>query len=624
MMYAMPQLLKATMNMVETRMTPPTTWIMIAVPMNHRKAKTTVHGYRMALLFVSEVAPTQMKSELDPSEDEDDFVFISHGPAFRLRGGYTSNDDSSSDMEANGPKRKRKVNTAPKPRKRPSKGKGKARADEDDSDSDSEPGIRVTAKSKRRTGWMFVDKIIHLDSAREFWDVPARTNRVAYVVDLSGTPGLLESHHKKLTVDGFIKKECQDSFTGPTSSKAEKSLWSNRASREAFVLVWNEIFDAIETITGKKLNFHIFSPKSKLLGVIGDSEGAQAQGLGDVIILRRMNSLTVNGNDTIDVDSILLVIWKTCIVHFHRGVFALKAYITENDLQYLLGFPYLCSETELQEYYTFCAESSVTKVQSWWAHKVSYPWLLPSLNREVSRMDKRHWDLTPRDTNPIEGSHAQDNQVNRTKRSLLDAILLTKKLDSETARIIGATMTSGVTENPNNSLETRYKNQAQRQARGKEKQREQEGLTGREAKRLRDKLKEKDLQAKNDALELKRLRNQLSAVTSMLPQTPRRLQPVAGPSNSNRYITTTPDYIDVDDFYPESPQPRRMQALNLFSGLTPPSPVAEPRSEFDYQAAMKSDVIDTTLAAIVADHPMLYPVNDDDDEVLASDPYVVG
>ncbi|KAJ6609718.1 hypothetical protein B0H10DRAFT_1954356 [Mycena sp. CBHHK59/15] len=44
-------------------------------------------------------------------------------------------------------------------------------------------------------------------------------------------------------------------------------VWSNRASREAFVLVWNGIFDAIETITGKKLNFKLFSPKSKLLGV---------------------------------------------------------------------------------------------------------------------------------------------------------------------------------------------------------------------------------------------------------------------------------------------------------------------------------------------------------------------
>ncbi|KAJ7251647.1 hypothetical protein C8J57DRAFT_1238472 [Mycena rebaudengoi] len=40
----------------------------------------------------------------------------------------------------------------------------------------------------------------------------------------------------------------------------------------------------------------------------------------------------------------------------------------------------------------------------------SYPWLLPSLNREISCMDKRHFNLTPRDTYPIEGNHAKDNQ----------------------------------------------------------------------------------------------------------------------------------------------------------------------------------------------------------------------
>jgi hypothetical protein len=92
-------------------------------------------------------------------------------------------------------------------------------------------------------------------------------------------------------------------------------VWSNRATREAFVLVWNGIFEAIETITGKALNFKAFSAKSKLLGAIGDSEGAQAQGLGDVIILRRMNSTT-----GWEVDLILMLIWKTCIVHFNRSV----------------------------------------------------------------------------------------------------------------------------------------------------------------------------------------------------------------------------------------------------------------------------------------------------------------
>lgn len=95
-------------------------------------------------------------------------------------------------------------------------------------------------------------------------------------------------------------------------------VWSNRATREAFVVVWNGIFEAIKSITGKSLNFKVFSNKSSLLGVIGDSEGAQAQGLGDVIILRQMNTPDVNGVPTVTVVGILLFIWKTCLVHFKR------------------------------------------------------------------------------------------------------------------------------------------------------------------------------------------------------------------------------------------------------------------------------------------------------------------
>jgi hypothetical protein len=61
------------------------------------------------------------------------------------------------------------------------------------------------------------------------------------------------------------------------------------------------------------LNFQIFSSKSNLLGVIGDSEGAQAQGIGDVIILRHKNLPAIR-----DVHSILMFIWKTRIVHFNQ------------------------------------------------------------------------------------------------------------------------------------------------------------------------------------------------------------------------------------------------------------------------------------------------------------------
>ncbi|KAJ6555805.1 hypothetical protein B0H19DRAFT_1261963 [Mycena capillaripes] len=408
-------------------------------------------------------------------------------------------------------------------------------------------------------------------------------------------------------------------------------VWSNGASRGAFVLVWGGIFDAIETITGKKINFKTFSPQSKLLGVIGDSEGAQAQGLGDVIILRHMNLLTIGKPPAVDVDSILMLIWKTCIVHFNRGVFGLKTYIDELDLTYLLGFPYLCSDEEIQEYYTFCAESSNVKVKAWWTHKLSYPWLLPSLNRELSQMNNRHWDLTPRDTNPIEGSHAQDNQVNSTHRSLLEAILLAKKLDGDTARVIKATMSSGVFENPNNSLEARFKSQSQRQIRSKEKQHQLESLTGRDAKKLRSEVKMSKQKSREDALQILKLQRQIDALTqrgvprAVTPPShavarPSRINAVAGPSRLNSYnVTPSEEYIDVDEYSPPPSFP--MRALNLFPGLPPLTPRQEPRSDFDYPGALASEVLDRTLRKIEEEHPM-HPVNGDD-EVLASDPYPV-
>ncbi|KAJ7756730.1 hypothetical protein B0H14DRAFT_3512057 [Mycena olivaceomarginata] len=460
---------------------------------------------------------------------------------------------------------------------------------------------------------MFVHRVIYLDSVPESWDVPASDNRIAYIVDLTETPDLLGVGRKLLTVDGYIKKEADDTdviitihpelaklalnalwimvdttfavFHGKTNewklviwlNSIDKRtvigrVWSNRATRAAFVLVWNGIFQAIETITGHTLNFKAFSPKSKLLGAIGDSEGAQAQRLGDVVILRHMNSM--NG-----------------AVHFKRGVFALKPYITENDLDYLLGFSHLLSSEEIEQYYMFCENSPTKQVQDWWAHKQSYPWLLPSLNRELSHFDKCHWDLTPSDSNPIEGSHAQDNQVNSTNRTLLEAILLAKKLDCDTARVILATLQSGVLENPNNSLQA-----------------------SKEATRLRGQVNAGKQQLKEKEKEIAALRRQLQI----------RNQSVAGPSKPSKFTQgyespiTIFDDADLDH---SASGPSQMAALNLFPTLRPMTPIAEPRSDFDYMAALNSGTMDRTFKAIAQDYQM-HPV-DSDEEVLASDPYPI-
>lgn len=70
-----------------------------------------------------------------------------------------------------------------------------------------------------------------------------------------------------------------------------------------------------------------------------------------------------------------------------------------------------------------------------------------------------------------------------------------------------------------------------------------------------------------------------------------------------------------------------MPELDLISRPRKPRARArEPSSDFDYEAALKSDVLDTTLRRIAygtsdpIDVPM-YPVGDSDDDILASDPY---
>lgn len=150
-------------------------------------------------------------------------ICITHGPVSRLRGGHDSDsdegpsllssylhhnscsqhsDEESHDETASSSKRKRK--TAPtRPRKSQNKGKGKARAD---SDSDTEFGIRVTLGKGKQKG-MYINEVIPLDSAPEFWVVPPADYPTAYLVDLSDWSECLESRGKTYTIDAFIKKQ---------------------------------------------------------------------------------------------------------------------------------------------------------------------------------------------------------------------------------------------------------------------------------------------------------------------------------------------------------------------------------------------------------------------------------
>ncbi|KAJ7602245.1 hypothetical protein FB45DRAFT_883501 [Roridomyces roridus] len=406
-------------------------------------------------------------------------------------------------------------------------------------------------------------------------------------------------------------------------------VWSNRATREAFVLVWNGIFEAIRTITGKALNFKAFSKTSNLLGALGDSEAAQAQGLGDVIILRRLNPPTINGTATVDVDTILMFIWKTCIVHFFRGLLAIRTHLSEQLYNYLRTFPFLKTDSEITLYYTVCGESTNPKLKAWWAHKVSYPWLLPSLNRHLSKMDNKFWDLTPSDTNALEGSHAGDNRINHTNHALIEAILLARQLDSDNARIIKASVASGVWENGNNSTRARFKSQATRQANVRARAAANtENGTGVAGKQLKAKLAAAERLATQQELEIQELRSQLSSSAQRSHPTPH------SPTQLHPYSSSACIDVDADWDYPESPVPDpsrpRYSSVpeagpsklpNLLTSLFPmASPARSVASDFDYALALQSEYLDPMLEAMARSDFEPYPV-DGVDDVLASDPH---
>ncbi|KAF8149747.1 hypothetical protein K438DRAFT_1988768 [Mycena galopus ATCC 62051] len=376
----------------------------------------------------------------------------------RLRGGCSSDiedDDYVEDSDAPGPsnrKRKRKI-TVSHPRKSATKA--------------------TDAALKHNTG---------IQSAPENWEV--LDDCVAYILDVSDTPECLKFRNKVLTVDGMIKKQCQDSLTGPTGSSKLSNLaqvlileddndmpvvvdcrrsnlscggfYTCSFADEAYL----ENFERCETDSKDLISAPIRAAKTAEAGSLiaiatefyqsvhskycqgttGDSDFA----CGGHAIMRKYSEGPVNGkayfigcsnwskNDSIthrftkiphSVRDLILrkifrgeavevddddVVSGPCqqIVHpshlpnnklcprthfrdgkhvcgrfikqdcpakllilIPRGVFALETYLDTFDFQYLLSFPYLDTDADIQEYYIFCGASKNPKLKAWWTHK---------------------------------------------------------------------------------------------------------------------------------------------------------------------------------------------------------------------------------------------------------------
>ncbi|KAK6996339.1 hypothetical protein R3P38DRAFT_2565952 [Favolaschia claudopus] len=149
-------------------------------------------------------------------------------------------------------------------------------------------------------------------------------------------------------------------------------------------------------------------------------------------------------------------------------------------------------------------------------------------------------------------------------------------------------ISSGVLQNPNNSLQSRMKSQAQRKARASEKKRitDAELLTVKESRKLRNNLEA--TQQENETLR-KQIAMLSQATFSATPSTPKKLQPVA--SSSQLPPSPSNSIIDVDSLF-QSPPSNTQELADSDS------------DDFDYAAALNSDIMSPMFKKIARDHSM--------------------
>ena len=59
----------------------------------------------------------------------------------------------------------------------------------------------------------------------------------------------------------------------------------------------------------------------------------------------------------------------------------------------------------------------------WHQQKINNPWLLPSLNSFLSKMDTTSWNLTPNNSNLVEGGHSGTNDITSIGKEIGKAVL---------------------------------------------------------------------------------------------------------------------------------------------------------------------------------------------------------
>ncbi|TFK36609.1 hypothetical protein BDQ12DRAFT_725070 [Crucibulum laeve] len=198
-------------------------------------------------------------------------------------------------------------------------------------------------------------------------------------------------------------------------------IYSNKADRSHYKLIFDILQQQTHTITGKPLRFKRLSKGGNLLTMGVDLEAAQVLGAGD-------SFLTTNEPDyslitTTDPNDLVQYFVCACVTHVKHGIKDFKGLVNEPQYNRLINFIYLKDESEIKDFSNWIMSLGIKKIQDWWDHKVMNTWILPALIQCRLKIHVEDWNVTHGTTNICEAQHHWTNANTGTKHTLLEGII---------------------------------------------------------------------------------------------------------------------------------------------------------------------------------------------------------
>ncbi|KAJ7264698.1 hypothetical protein C8J57DRAFT_1512046 [Mycena rebaudengoi] len=470
-----------------------------------------------------------------------------------------------------------------------------------ESDSDSETGLRVTLGGKNGSKGMFVDEVIDLSEAPACWPVPR--HRVAYILDVTATPECLQGRRKQMSVDGYAKKQasvqwnivndikksilqCQDAWDGPTGNK-KRGL--------AKVTILDEASDDFLSDFERWEDDSASATQDLISGPTRTAKIAEASDVA-AVATAFYRSVT-NQNCKIKTDGQFPCGGHAILRKFREGKSNGKAHfvgcsnwVDGDGLSHrFTKIPAAVREDILRQ--LFRGEEIVVEdaeiVEGFCSHIV-HPSHLPmnkvcreySLSKALLKSNTCHAELLI--LIPVDETDLRAVVIPKFDIPHCHPTFLRTKVPPSTKSLLGGKLPQEVHPSMINNRKRREMVQKIRTIQFPE----------------------------GTGLRL-----------ALQPQPEGVSQP------SHHYIS-----IDSPEDLSPVAGPSRLPELNLFPDLPPMTPISAPRSNFDYQLALRTDILDVALNRIAydnskpvdfdsQDHP-LYSVGDSEDEILVSDPYL--